>query len=148
VKLLLCPVTLDEANAFVARWHRHHRPVAGMKFCVGVADEGGNICGVAIVGRPISRMLDDGWTLEIYRTCTDGTANANSCLYGAARRAAWALGYKKLITYTLPEESGTSLRGAGFKLVGQAGGGPWSRESRPRVDTHPQQRKLKWECLA
>jgi hypothetical protein len=143
--LELVPVTLDEANAFVEKLHRHHRPVPGAKFCLAVANNDG-IRGVCIVGRPVSRMLDDGWTLEVNRTCTDGTKNANSMLYGAARRAAWAMGYRKLITYTLPEEGGFSLRAAGFTLVGEAGGGKWSRESRPRVDTHPQQKKLKWEA--
>ena len=144
--LTLVPVTLEEANAFVVKHHRHHKPVPGAKFCIGVSNEK-EICGVAIVGRPIARMLDDGWTLEVNRTCTDGTRNANSILYGAARRAAWALGYKKLITYTLPEEGGASLRAAGFRVIGEAGGGRWSRESRPRIDTHPLQAKLRWEAV-
>lgn len=143
--LVLVPVSLEEANAFVREHHRHHQPVPGAKFCIGVSD-GKKICGVAIVGRPIARMQNDGWTLEVNRTCTDGTRNANSLLYGAARRAAWALGYKKLITYTLPEESGASLKAAGFRLIGESGGGKWSREGRPRVDTHPLQAKLKWEA--
>src|ERR1700675_4478870 len=135
--LTLVPVTLEEANAFVAKWHRHHKPVPGCKFCVGVFDDKNTtVCGVAIVGRPIARMLDDGWTLEVNRTCTDGTRNANSFLYGAARRAAWALGYKKLITYNRAKESGASLRAAGFRCMGEAGGGPWTRASRPRIDTH------------
>ena len=141
--LNLIPCTLDDANAFVARWHRHHRPVPGAKFCVAVGTD--HIVGVAIVGRPIARMADDGWTLEVNRTCTDGTPNANSMLYGAAWRAAKALGYKRLITYTLPTEAGSSLRAAGFRLLGEAGGGPWSRVSRPRVDVHPLQIKLRWE---
>jgi hypothetical protein len=93
-------------------------------------------------------MLDDGWTLEVNRTCTDGTKNANSMLYGACQRAAWALGYKKLITYTLPEESGISLTAAGWKLIGRCGGGTWDRELRPRVDLHPLQEKLRWEVVA
>lgn len=137
------PISLDEANTFVAQHHRHHGPVPGAKFCIAVA-ETDRIVGVAIVGRPVSRMLDDGWTLEVNRTCTDGTKNANSMLYGACRRAAFALGYRKLITYTLPSESGASLRAAGWTCLGEAGGGNWSRESRPRVDTHPTQAKLKW----
>lgn len=136
-------MVLSEANAFVALHHRHHKPVPGAKFCIGVAVND-VIVGVAIVGRPISRMLDDGWTLEVNRTCTDGTKNANSMLYGACRRAAFALGYRKLITYTLPSESGASLKAAGWKCLGEAGGGKWSRKSRPRVDTHPTQTKLKW----
>ncbi len=146
IKLTVVPITLDEANAFVREHHRHHKPVPGAKFCVGVATNDA-IVGVAIVGRPISRMLDDGWTLEVNRTCTDGTKNANSMLYGACRRAAFALGYRKLITYTLPSESGASLRAAGWQCIGEAaGGGNWSRKSRPRVDTHPTQVKLKWSA--
>jgi hypothetical protein len=145
--LHIVPLDLDEANAYVKRYHRHHRPVtAGYKFCVGLA-EGDNIVGVAIVGLPVSRLLMDGWTLEVRRTCTDGTKNANSMLYGACWRAAKALGYRKLITYTLPEEGGASLRGAGWACIGQAGGGTWNRPNidRPRVDMHPLQPKLRWE---
>ena len=146
MRLELIPMKLDEANAFVELHHRHHSPVPGCKFCIGVSLDG-RVCGVAIVGRPVARMLDDGWTLEVNRTCTDGSSNANSMLYGAARRAAWALGYKRLITYTLPSESGVSLTAAGWKCIGEAGGGSWSRPSRPRVDTHPTQRKLLWEAI-
>jgi hypothetical protein len=135
----------DEANAFVSQYHRHHKPVPGMKFCIGISD-GEKVVGVAIVGRPVARVLDDGWTLEVNRTCTTGEKNANSMLYGAAWRAAKALGYKKLITYTLPEESGSSLRAAGWKCVGEAGGGSWHCKSRPRVDKHPLQTKLRWEA--
>lgn len=142
--LTIVPMNLDEANAFVREHHRHHQPVPGAKFCVGVAKDDA-IVGVAIVGRPVARMLDDGWTLEVVRTCTDGTKNANSALYGASRRVAFGLGYRKLVTYTLSSESGASLRAANWKLIGEAGGGSWSRQSRPRVDRHPMQRKLRWE---
>jgi hypothetical protein len=150
-RLVLVPVSLDEANAFVRELHRHHDPVPGAKFCVAVANFvdcapfESAIVGVAIVGRPVARMLDDGWTLEVNRTCTDGTKNANSMLYGACRRAAWALGYKKLITYTMSSESGVSLNAAGWKCIGSAGGGSWARAIRPRIDTHPLQVKLRWE---
>lgn len=96
-------------------------------------------------GRPVSRMLDDGLTLEVTRVASDGTPNACSMLYGACRRATFALGYKKLVTYTLGTEPGSSLHGAGWKLIGEAGGGSWSRGSRPRVDSHPLQSKLRWE---
>jgi hypothetical protein len=148
-ELNIVPVTLDEANAFVRTHHRHHAPVPGAKFCVAVARDSmcePEIVGVAIVGRPVARMLDDGWTLEVNRTCTDGTKNANSALYGACRRAAWALGYRRLITYTLPTEGGASLRAADWKCIGETGGGRWSRQSRPRVDTHPLQVKMLWEA--
>ena len=148
MKLWIIPVSLAEANAFVAKNHRHHRPVVGCKFCIAVANEQGVIVGVAIIGRPVARMLDNGWTLEVNRSCTDGTKNANSMLYGAAWRATKAMGYRKLITYTMLEESGASLRAAGWNLHGPAGGGKWDCPSRPRVDLHPTQEKLRWEmCL-
>jgi hypothetical protein len=161
---MLTPITLREANAFVAQHHRHHDPARGCIVCVAVAerrDVGGPrpgdagygmhmdvIAGVAIVGRPVARMLDDGWTAEVLRCCTDGTPNACPMLYGAAWRAARAVGYRRLVTYTLPEEGGTSLRAAGWRLIGQAGGGSWNRTERPRVDTHPLQAKLRWEVAA
>lgn len=85
--LEVCPITLKEANAFVGQHHRHHKPVVGHKFSIGCTD-GEKIVGVAIVGRPVSRYLDDGWTLEVTRLCTDGTWNACSMLYAAAWRAA------------------------------------------------------------
>ncbi len=145
--LVLTPITLREANAFVEAHHRHHGPARGCIVCVAVSD-GCGICGVAIVGRPVSRMLDDGWTAEVVRCCTDGTRNAASMLYGAAWRTVRALGYRKLVTYTLPQEGGASLRASGFRCLGQAGGGSWNRHERPRVDTHPLQEKLRWEMEA
>mgnify|MGYP006888295455 CR=1 FL=1 len=105
------------------------------------------VVGVAIVGNPVARMLDDGFTAEVTRLCVlDGVPNGCSMLYGAAWRAARALGWRKLITYTLAEEGGASLRAAGWRCIGEAGGGSWSRESRPRVDLHPTQGKLRWEA--
>ena len=146
--LQLTPITLAEANAFVEQHHRHHKPVVGHKFCMAVSDSE-SVRGVAIVGRPVSRHLDDGWTLEVNRCCTDGAKNAPSLLYGAAWRATKALGYKRLITYTMAHEGGASLRASGWKLIGERGGGSWSRptSSRPRVDTHPLQQKLLWEAI-
>ena len=147
-KLEISPIDLAEANAFVETLHRHHKPVPGAKFCIAVND-GERICGVAIVGRPVARMLDNGWTLEVNRVCTDGTRNACSILYGAAWRAAKALGYRRLITYTLPEEGGASLRGAGWRNVGLRGGGNWNCKSRPRIDTPKVLRgqKVLWEAV-
>jgi hypothetical protein len=145
--LSLVPITLREAAAFIEEHHRHHDPPRGCVFCVAVAN-GAKVVGVAVIGRPVSRMLQDGWTAEVTRVATDGARNACSILYGAAWRAARALGYRKLVTYTLPEEGGASLRGAGWKIIGEAGGGSWSRTNRPRVDTHPTQGKLRWEKSA
>ncbi len=145
--LQVVPIDLAEANEFIRRYHRHHKPVvAGYKFCVAVADDD-QIVGVAIVGLPVARHLCDGWTLEVRRTCTDGTPNANSMLYGACWRAARALGYRRLVTYTLPSESGSSLRAAGWRCIGKTGGGTWNRPNcgRPRVDLHPTEPKLRWE---
>jgi hypothetical protein len=146
-KMRVVAVSINEANAFVRQHHRHHKPVPGHKFSIG-AVKNGEIVGVAIVGRPVSRMRDDGQTLEVVRVCTDGTRNACSFLYGACQRAAFALGYERIGTYTLPEEGGASLRAAGWKLIGERGGGSWNVPSRPRVDTHPKQRKLLWEVSA
>ena len=102
--LMLIPVSLAEANAFVAQHHRHHKPVTGHKFSIGCTADG-QLVGVAIVGRPVSRYLDDGQTLEVNRLCTDGTKNACSMLYAAAWRAARAMGYRKMITYILDTET-------------------------------------------
>ncbi len=141
------PISFEEACEFVRLHHRHHSPPVGHKFSVAIADESG-IRGVAIVGRPVSRIADNGWTLEVLRCCTDGAKNGCSMLYRTAWRAVVAMGFRKLITYTLPEEGGGSLRGAGFLVIGKAGGGSWNRGSRPRVDKHPTQSKLKWEIEA
>jgi hypothetical protein len=143
--LELVPTSLKVANAYVAERHRHNRPVAAGVCVVGVQEEE-RLCGVAIIGKPVARMLDDGYTAEVRRVCTDGTYNACSMLLRAAWRAVKALGYRKLITYTLPEEGGASLRAAGFKLVKtDAGGGRWNRPGRPAADTHPLGPKHRWE---
>lgn len=143
-KMTIERMKLDEANAFVAQLHRHHKPVVGHLFSIGASFEG-KIVGVAIVGRPVARMRDDGVTAEVTRLCTDGTKNACSFLYGAAARAAFALGFKRIGTYILASEPGTSLTGAGWRCIGEAGGGSWSRDDRPRVDKHPTQAKLLFE---
>ncbi|MFC8708859.1 MULTISPECIES: XF1762 family protein [unclassified Streptomyces] len=134
IPLHLVPVRSRQAKDFVRTWHRHHPPPPGLIFAVGAADATGILRAVAIVGRPIARHLDDGATLEVTRTASDGTRNANSMLYGASWRAAKALGYRRLITYTQEGESGASLRGAGWRLIAsrppRAG---WHTPSRPRT---------------
>ncbi len=145
--LTLEPISLREASAFVGRVHRHHRPPRGGLFALA-ACIGGDVRAVAIVGRPVARLNQDGRTCELTRLASDGTRNACSFLYGRAWRAARALGYVRMVTYTLASENGASLRAAGWRLLGEAGGGSWSRGSRPRVDLHPTQRKLAWEAIA
>ena len=134
--LTLTPVSLAEANAFVAQHHRHHKPVTGHKFSIGCTADG-RLVGVAIVGRPVSRYLDNGLTLEVNRLCTDGTKNACSMLYAAAWRAARAMGYEKIITYTLDTESGASLRAAGWTCAALYGKPTPSRRPVPRANEIP-----------
>jgi len=140
-------MSLEDANAFVEKVHRHHKPVIGHKFSLG-ATLAEKLVGVAIVGRPVSRMRDDGWTLEVSRLATDGTRNACSFLYGASARAAFALGFKRIGTYILASEHGGTLKASGWRLIGEAGGGSWSRTDRPRVDKHPTIGKLLFERAA
>lgn len=144
--LELQPITFLEACRFIELHHRHHLPPQGWKFGIAVND-GEKVVGVITIGRPVARMLDDGKTLEVTRCATDGTRNAPSMLYGAAKRATFSLGYKRLITYTLQSESGTSLISAGWKCLGEAGGGTWNRRARPRVDVHPTEQKTLWEAV-
>lgn len=114
----LVPVTFRQACAFVAAHHRHHSPPRGHKFSIGAETEEGELVGVIMVGRPVARHYDDGYTAEVNRSCVLETArNANSMLYAAAWRAAKAMGYRRLITYTQEGESGSSMRGAGWNLV-------------------------------
>ena len=110
------PITLREAQAFVSEHHRHNAPPRGWKFGVGLR-VGDTLVGVATAGRPVARHFDDGLTLEVNRTCTDGTKNANSMLYGATWRAAKAMGYRRGITYIQGDETGASLRAAGWRRV-------------------------------
>jgi hypothetical protein len=144
MKLSITPIFQDEAFAFIEQHHRHHKKPVGSVFQLAVSI-GEKVVGVAVVGRPVSRRLQDGYTLEVTRLCTDGTPNACSKLYSACWRTAREMGYRKLITYILNTETGTSLTASGWKLIGERGGGSWSVPSRPRVDKHPTQKKLLFE---
>src|SRR5262245_47099159 len=143
--LALQPITWPEACAFLRRHHRHHLPPVGWRFGLAVS-AGAQVVGVVTVGRPVARHLDNGWTLEVTRCCTDGTPHVASKLYAAAWRATRALGYKRLVTYTLASERGTSLTAAGYRVLYAVEGRSWSCPSRPRVDTHPLEDKLLWEA--
>ena len=132
--LRIVPCNLATARDFVALHHRNHKPPVGHKYSIGIAS-GDEMVGVIIVGRPIARLLDDGLTLEVLRSCVaNGVPNGNSMLYGAAWRAAKALGYVRLITYTQDGESGASLRAAGWRVVAQRKPRPgWDMPSRRRL---------------
>ena len=154
-KLELRPVELRHANAFVRKFHRHHGPARGHKFALS-AWRDGELKGVAIVGRPVSRVRQDGRTLEVSRLCTlsgvvidgEGKTHADgvaSFLYAAAARAAFALGYRRIGTYTLKAEQGTSLKAAGWRVIAEVSGRSWDCPSRPRIDKHPTEDKLLWE---
>lgn len=152
--LELEPVDFAAACEFIRLHHRHHLPPVGWKFGIGLSAPGyapGDpdrvMVGVITIGRPVARRLDTGKTLEVTRCCTLGYKNAPSMLYGAAWRAAKALGYTRLITYTLASEPGTSLLAAGWRVVGETRGASWSVPSRPRTDKHPLGQKTIWEAV-
>lgn len=145
-KLHIVPIKQKEAFAYITKHHRHHKKPVGSVFQIACAVDG-IIVGVVTVGRPVSKELDNGYTLEVNRLCTDGTPNACSILYSAAWRATKALGWTKLITYILDSESGVSLYASNWRLIGEAGSSRgWSVPSRPRVDTNPKQKKLLFEA--
>lgn len=122
--LEIVPLTLAEARRFVAEHHRHNEPPRGHKFSIGLSN--GQLRGVVIASRPVARGLDDGRTIELTRVTTLADRNACSRLYGAACRAARAMGYRRAVTYSLASEPGTSLRAAGFRRDGETEGGEWS----------------------
>ena len=142
--LLIRPCTLKEANEFVAKNHRHHKPTVGHKFSISLRDKDNNIVGVAICGRPVSRHLDNGQILEINRLCTDGTVNACSMLYGACARIAKNMGYDKIITYILKSENGASLKASNYICEGEAGGEIWTGKRSGRDNGVPKEKKTRW----
>ena len=141
----IVPVSLKEARTWVDLHHRHHKAPIGGMFAIGLS-VGDEIIGVAIVGRPVARGLYDGWTAEVTRVAVlDDSPNACSKLYAACWRAARAMGYRKLVTYILDTEPGTSVRAAGWKEIAKVKGRSWNTPSRPRVDLYPLQDKLRFE---
>ena len=142
ISLEIRPITYQQARQFIIQYHRHHGPPQGCKYCVG-AFIGEKMVACAVCGRPVSRMLDNGQTCEITRLCSDGTPNACSFLYGACCRIAKAMGYKRMITYTLISENGASLRASNFLYDGIAGGIKWTG-SRDRGQKVPAEMKNRW----
>lgn len=145
-KLNLTPINQKNAKEFVKAHHRHHKPPVGSIFQIACKIDD-VIVGVIIVGRPVSRLLDDGFTVEVSRCCTNGYKNACSFLYSAAWRAARAMGYRRLITYILSSESGVSLKASNFKYVGKTKGQSWNRPNRPRKDSHSIEAKSRFETI-
>ena len=138
------PLELRELNDLVARLHRHHKPVQGHRFSIGLSDEG-RLVGGCSVGRPVARMTDASKVLEVTRLVTDGTPNACSALYSAAARVGKELGYELIQTFILESEPGTSLKAAGWMLESHSSGGDWTRDSKPnRRQDQPQCPKQKW----
>jgi hypothetical protein len=135
VSLNLVPVSQGVAKKACADWHRHNKPPLGSLFQVGAATAGGELVAVGIAGRPVARHFDDGNTVEVIRVASSGYPNATSMLYGALRRAAFALGYTRVITYTQADESGSSLRAAGYRVIGERPARKgWDSAARPRDD--------------
>lgn len=141
MSLSACPIELKQANAFVENLHRHHNPVHRDKFRIGCMSNG-KLVGVIQCGRPVSRNLDDGKTLEVVRCCSDGTKNVCSFLYSRVARIAREMGYERIITYILESELGTSLKASGWhKEADNVGGISWNTPSRPR-EVEPMQMSL------
>ena len=144
--LKIVSLELKKANEFVALHHRHHKPVQGHRFSIGCVDNEGVLRGACIVGRPVARAINPTEVLEVTRLVTDGTFNACSILYGAAARAGKAIGYKKIQTYILEDELGTTLKASGWTMVAMTQGGLWSHtDGKPRRTDQPTCRKARWE---
>ena len=145
-RLRVLPIELAEANALVAAWHRHHQPVQGHRFSIGVVDGDGILHGACVVGRPVARLAGlPRAVAEVTRLVTDGTPNACSMLYAAAARAAQAMGFERIQTYILDDEPGTSLKAAGWTYEGAAGGGQWKHtDGKPRRTDQPTSLKGRW----
>ena len=147
-RLRVVPLELTEANMLVAKWHRHHQPAQGHRFSLGVITPNGQLHGACIVGRPVARLAGSPReVLEVIRLVTDGTPNACSALYAAAARAGKAMGYRRIQTYILDTETGTTLKATGWVNEGTAGGGQWKHtDGKPRRTDQPTGLKTRWTC--
>lgn len=146
IKFFVIPLELREANEFIGRLHRHHKPVQGHRFSIGaVREDTKELVGVCTVGRPVARKTNPKEVLEITRMCTDGTYNACSFLYACAARIGKELGYISIQTFVLDTETGSSLKASGYKLVGKSSGGQWVHtDGKPRRSDQPTCPKNKW----
>ena len=145
--MVIKPCELKDANTYIAKLHRHHKPIAGHRFSIA-AWKDGVMVGVATVGRPVARMTNQKTVLEVTRLCTDGTRNACSILYAAAARIGRTIGYESIQTFILESAPGTSLKAAGWKPVAMSPGGDWNRPSRgARRTDQAMTAKQKWEMV-
>jgi len=140
----IIPVTLKVANDLVTKAHRHHKPVRGHRFSLGLVDDEGVLVGAVIVGRPVARGCDPNKIVEVTRLVTDGSKNACSQLYSAAARAAKEMGFESIQTYILEEEMGSSLKASGWKFETLTFGREWKHTSGPRRNDQPNGRKQRW----
>ena len=150
MSLSAIPISISDAREFVNNFHRHNKAPQGGLYAVAASD-GERMVGVAIVGRPVARPLDDGQTAEVTRVCVldDAPKGACSFLYARCWQAARALGWSRLVTYTLQSESGASLRGAGWKVVAELKArNPAGWQSRPGREWQSVvgQAKFRWEA--
>ena len=144
MKLKIRPCELKDANAFIVAHHRHHTPVVGHRYSIGLWDDD-TLIGVVVVGRPVARMTDQRCVVEVTRLCTDGTHEACSALYAAAARVAKELGYEKIQTFILESETGVSLKASGWVFEGTSGGGDWNGATRRgRRTDQPMCAKQRW----
>lgn len=138
------PLTLAQANTLISALHRHHKPVTGHRFSIGAVSRG-RIVGAVVVGRPVARKTDQYTVAEVTRLVTDGTKNACSFLYAAAARAAREMGFVRVQTFILREESGDSLRAAGWRFEGLTDSAPQKWHSRTgRRSDQPSEPKQRW----
>lgn len=137
------PLSRNEVNDYINKYHRHHKAPVGYKFAIG-AERDKTLVGIVVVGRPVARNINASEVVEVTRLCTIGERNACSFLYAKAARIAREMGYKKIISYILETEEGTSLKAAGWKYEGLTNGGSWNTKTRPREDKAPICKKQKW----
>jgi hypothetical protein len=139
------PIELTEANALVTAWHRHHKEVQGHRFSLGAVDDQGVLHGAVVVGRPVARLAGSPRAVAEVTRLADGTPNVCSALYAAAARACKAMGFERIQTYILEDETGTSLKASGWVYDGPAGGGQWKHsDGKPRRTDQPIGLKGRW----
>jgi hypothetical protein len=147
--MIVVPLSLRAANDFVEKHHRHSSRTSndGGKFAIGLELDG-ELVGVAIVGRPVARLLQQPGTAELLQCCVKEGApvGAGKKLNARCKRIWQLMGGTRLVTYTLASESGGSLSGSGFTREADVPGRQWNgskRGGRP-IASKP---KTRWGCV-